>query len=341
VPSGIKTIGDETEMARTVLGMVSMLAVLTMAGCVTLDEHNAVKKKLEGEDEKLREDIATLKGQVDQLSKAYRADIGKVNEMIDETEKLLNQADKIGVDKALVVRLGDLMKKAKEDRNHGYNITAALKANEISTSLEVSIKAKVERLISKARTDIKLAKKTGATDDKLLKDAEGKVSEAETKLVNKEFLDAWKIAAESIELVKTLTMVWIDGGTFTMGDRWGDGESDEKPTHQVSVSGFWMDVHEVTNAQFAQFLSAGNVLDYYDDGMKITQSGSTYTAQSGYENHPVVYVNWYGAKAYCEWAEKRLPTEAEWEYAAGGPQHYKWSLGNTFKAGCESTGDMY
>jgi len=106
-------------------------------------------------------------------------------------------------------------------------------------------------------------------------------------------------------------MVWIPGGTFTMGSN--DGASDEKPPHQVTVNGFWIDVTEVTNAEFRKFRSSWS----YD---------------SGKADHPAVNVAWNDAVAYCKWAGKRLPTEAEWEYAAGGPEHYKWSLGNTFDA---------
>jgi formylglycine-generating enzyme required for sulfatase activity len=103
------------------------------------------------------------------------------------------------------------------------------------------------------------------------------------------------------------------------------GYSDEQPVHTVYLDAFSIDKYEVTNGQFAQFLSAGNGSHYYSS-MRITKSGSTYTAQSGYGNHPVVYVDRNGAKAYCEWAGKRLPTEAEWEKAARGTdgRTYPW-----------------
>ncbi|MGQ9632169.1 MAG: PEGA domain-containing protein [bacterium] len=110
-------------------------------------------------------------------------------------------------------------------------------------------------------------------------------------------------------------MVWIPGGTFQMGD----GDPDEKPVHTVTLDGFWMDTTEVTNAEFKKFV---------DEARYSPQGGWKY--DSGKANHPAVNVTWNDAVAYARWAGKRLPTEAEWEYAAGGPEHTKWSLGDEF-----------
>jgi len=117
-------------------------------------------------------------------------------------------------------------------------------------------------------------------------------------------------------------MVFIPAGTFIMGDTHGDGDSDEKPTHQVTLEAFWLDRAEVTNVQFARFIQA-----------------SGYSAQvewqkhaSGKDQHPVVEVTWHDALAYCRWADKRLPTEAEWEYAARGTDGRKYPWGNTFES---------
>lgn len=142
--------------------------------------------------------------------------------------------------------------------------------------------------------------------------------------------DTWPRPADG------MTMVYVPGGTFQMGSE--DGDSDEQPVHEVTVDGFWLDQTEVTNAQFAAFLNErgnqteGGVtwLDLEDEDCLIEQRGGDFESKSGYTDHPVIEVSWYGAAAYCEWADAdgRLPTEAEWEYAARGEQGNKYPWGS-------------
>ena len=122
-------------------------------------------------------------------------------------------------------------------------------------------------------------------------------------------------------------MVVIPAGEFIMGSRPGEGLSDERPQRSVLLRAFLIDRLEVTNARYEQFVKAAGHAAPTNPNPSVTL-WSEGRPIPGSDSHPVVNVSWHDAVAYCAWAGKRLPTEAEWEKAARGTDGRRYPWGN-------------
>jgi formylglycine-generating enzyme required for sulfatase activity len=123
-----------------------------------------------------------------------------------------------------------------------------------------------------------------------------------------------------------MVMDYVPAGDFLMGsDKTKDSQAydDELPQHTVYLDAFWIDQTVMTNSQYARCVASGQCTKPYD--IK-SYTRPSYYGDSQFANYPVIYVDWNQSQAYCAWAGRRLPNEAEWEKAARGTggRIYPW-----------------
>lgn len=148
------------------------------------------------------------------------------------------------------------------------------------------------------------------------------------------FLQGGALAAE--QLPPSLTgkdgapMALISEGSFPMGvpKAARDGGMDERPNHDVFIDSFYMDIYEVTNGRYLQFVTdtGHRVPEHPTDASRGLWQGNM--MPESVTDLPVINVDWFDSQAYCEWAGKRLPTEAEWEKAAKGANDWRFAWGD-------------
>lgn len=122
-------------------------------------------------------------------------------------------------------------------------------------------------------------------------------------------------------------MVLIPGGSFLMGSE--IGEPNERPEHPVTLDAYFIDQFEVSNADYLACVAAGGCTQ---SGLRNSFRRAGYRDDPLFADYPVMGVTWTQANAYCQWAGQRLPSEAEWEFAASGPENFTWPWGNEFDA---------
>ncbi|MCJ7700375.1 MAG: SUMF1/EgtB/PvdO family nonheme iron enzyme [Anaerolineales bacterium] len=130
-----------------------------------------------------------------------------------------------------------------------------------------------------------------------------------------------------------MEQVYVPAGEFIMGSSdieakitiEGGRAYPEIPVHSVNLDGYWIDKYEISNAQYGLCVDAGVCRAPY---LSTSETRQKYFGNPEYSNYPVIWVSWYMAGEYCEWAGRRLPTEAEWEKASRGTDGRKYPWGN-------------
>jgi len=120
-----------------------------------------------------------------------------------------------------------------------------------------------------------------------------------------------------------MKLFYVPAGEFSMGSE--NGEDNEKPVRAVFLDSFWIDQTEITTGMYARCVNDGKCAL---PGSKASLTRPNYYGEDKYNNYPVIFVDWNMAKIYCDWAGRRLPTEAEWEKAARGTEAFVYPWGN-------------
>jgi formylglycine-generating enzyme required for sulfatase activity len=130
-------------------------------------------------------------------------------------------------------------------------------------------------------------------------------------------------------------MVLVPAGEFLMGSLDSDhaAEADEKPQRVVQLPDFYIDEFEISNIEYKRFIDA--------TGYPPPPTWEDAQYEAGADFYPVTHVTWWDAVAYARWVGKRLPSEAEWEKAARGPEGRRYPWGEEFDAGLANAGDGY
>lgn len=118
--------------------------------------------------------------------------------------------------------------------------------------------------------------------------------------------------------------VYVPAGSLMMGSE--DGNINARPVHEVTLDAFWIGRTEVTNAQYEACVSTGVCRPPSDDS---SYTRNSYYGNPEYADYPVIHISWEDARTFSEWAGGQLPTEAQWEYAARGPESFKYPWGDT------------
>ena len=286
---------------------------------------------------------------------------------INEKASSLSELQKILYEKILEVleieitaeATGIIESQTTKTTENESSYTHALNSSQYNTQQEPQrAKKEANKAIKQDQDNYKAYELRGAAEasagntEEAQKDYQKAQEKAEKKGIIKRVIEWIKEKASNpivkktdLPTTKTLSngikLILVEGGSFMMGSN--DGQDDEKPIHKVTLTDYYIGETEVTNAQYAAFLNerkpSKTELDkwinlngsYETEKCRISQKENRYVVEKGYENHPVIYVSWYGANEFCIHYDVFLPSEAQWEYAARGgnkSKGYKYAGSN-------------
>ncbi len=277
--------------------------------------------------------------------KTLKAAIKKSLDLIDKWRKeACNPVQEFKPSAPLLIR-----QELEELKQHFHEKEQLLKNSIPKTEVETLQKQLIELKKRPTIKDVTELKEKNIALEKQLK--------ARDQRIQVLFDAADKQKATASQIVTPPGMVYIPAGEFMMGTtdeqfkkivkdenfkklqkeypdlkKWLEWE---RPAHKVYLDAFFMDMYPITNAQFAEFLNAwGKDTDEAGEKMiaeykwGVRKVKDRWEPQKGFEKHPVVYVTWFGANQYTQWAQKQLPTEAQWEKAARGGKGLEYATRN-------------
>jgi len=266
-----------------------------------------------------------------EAAKLRRSTKSFFNKEMSERKKATMQLVKSMISKYLKAKQNENAKKAQKKQKNKMISRQKKNMSFVRKSIKKSLSSRTKKHKFKLekKASIKLRKKLIAKEIAYLKKEAGKIESDISKLtaeLNK--LEELSPSGHKHVPIRTritrrdnAEMVFIPAGKFKMGT--DDGDYEEQPEHIVTLSAFWIDRYEVTNKQYGKFCKeTGYRKPAYSKDKDLNQ-----------DKQPVTGISWDDALAYANWAKKRLPTEAEWEKAARGPNGGLFPWGNKYKKG--------